>query len=302
MGNYKSEIKMKRILIISLLFIVFQKGFGQLNPMGSIYYQNQYLANPAMAGSEIGWELNAAYKAQWVTVDGAPRIQTISAAYGSENKKVGFGLLFYNDMAGVVERTSFKATYAYHLPLNNKTTFINFGISAVFMDESISHSRVIAESGDPSIANFDERTVYADADFGIALRSSGFTLQAAFPNLKRFLKRNEQRNLVDRSLFMTSISYKYINEERSLTSIEPKIAFRTVENYKNLLDAGANFQFNGDKLLLSGIYHSSGSITFGAGTTYKNKLGILAQYTTNTTDLQGFTNGEFEIGLKYNFR
>lgn len=293
---------MKRILIISLLFIVFQKGYGQLNPMGSIYYQNQYLANPAMAGSEIGWELNAAYKAQWVTIDRAPRIQAISATYGSENKKVGFGILFYNDVAGVVERTSFKATYAYHLPLNNKTTFIDLGISAVFMNEFINHNKVIADPGDVSIANFDERTLYADADFGIALRSSGFTLQAAFPNLKRLLKRDEQRNLVDKSLFITSISYKYISEERSLTSVEPKIAFRKVQNYKNLLDVGTNFQFNGDKLLLSGMYHSSGSITFGAGTTYKNKLGILAQYTTNTTDLQGLTNGEFEIGLKYNFR
>jgi hypothetical protein len=40
-----------------------------------------------------------------------------------------------------------------------------------------------------SIAYFDELTLYADADFGKALRSSGFTLQAALPNLKRLLKK-----------------------------------------------------------------------------------------------------------------
>ena len=302
MWAIKKHIKMKRILIISLLFIMVQKGYSQLNPMGSIYYQNQYLANPAMAGTEQGWELNAAYKAQWVSIDGAPKMQAISAAYGSQNKKVGFGVLLYNDVAGVVKRTSLKASYAFHMPLNNEKTFIDFGLSVGFMDESVDNGRVVGDPGDGSIANFDERKLYLDADFGAALRAGGFTLQGAVPNLKRFLKRDVQRNVVDRSLFIASMSYKFLNKEGKLTSIEPKVAYRTIENYKSILDVGANFQFNGDKLLLSGVYHSSGSITFGAGTTYRNKLGILAQYTTNTTDLRGYANGEFEIALKYNFR
>lgn len=293
---------MKKLTIILFLFVLAKVGYSQLNPMGSIYYQNQYLANPAMAGEQKGWEVNAAYKAQWVVIDGAPRMQTLSAAYGSENKKVGFGLLLYNDIAGVVQRTSVKATYAYHMPLNNETTFIDFGLSAGFMDEFVDRSKVIGDMSDVQVNNFNDRKLYLDADFGIALRSKGLTFQAALPNLKRFLDRDVIRNVADRSLFITSVAYKFNNQEGKLTSVEPKVAYRQIENYKSLVDAGVNFLFNEDKLALSGMYHSSGSITFGAGTTYKHKLGILAQYTTNTTDLQGYANGEFEVGLKYNFR
>jgi type IX secretion system PorP/SprF family membrane protein len=293
---------MKKLTIILFLFVLAKVGYSQLNPMGSIYYQNQYLANPAMAGEQKGWEVNAAYKAQWVVIDGAPRMQTLSAAYGSENKKVGFGLLLYNDIAGVVQRTSVKATYAYHMPLNNETTFIDFGLSAGFMDEFVDRGKVIGDMSDVQVTNFNDRKLYLDADFGIALRSKGLTFQAALPNLKRFLDRDVIRNVADRSLFITSLAYKFNNQEGKLTSVEPKVAYRKIENYKSLVDAGVNFLFNEDKLALSGMYHSSGSITFGAGTTYKHKLGILAQYTTNTTDLQGYANGEFEVGLKYNFR
>lgn len=293
---------MKKITILFLLFVLTKTGYAQLNPMGSIYYQNQYIANPAMAGLEQGWELNAAYKAQWTAIEGAPKMQVLSATHGSQNKKVGFGLLLFNDVAGVVQRTSVKASYAYHLPLNDRGTFIDFGLSAGFMDESANTGKVIGDQGDGSIGNFNDRPLYIDADFGMALRSGGLTIQAALPNLKRFIDDDAIRNVVDRSLFMAAVSYKIQNRDGKLTSIEPKVAFRSIENYKSLVDAGANFVFNEDKLVLNAMYHSSGSITFGAGTTYRHKLGIMAQYTTNTKDLQGYANGEFEIALKYNFR
>jgi type IX secretion system PorP/SprF family membrane protein len=235
---------MKKLTIILFLFVLAKVGYSQLNPMGSIYYQNQYLANPAMAGEQKGWEVNAAYKAQWVVIDGAPRMQTLSAAYGSENKKVGFGLLLYNDIAGVVQRTSVKATYAYHMPLNNETTFIDFGLSAGFMDEFVDRGKVIGDMSDVQINNFNDRKLYLDADFGIALRSKGLTFQAALPNLKRFLDRDVIRNVADRSLFITSLAYKFNNQEGKLTSVEPKVAYRQIENYKSLVDAGVNFLFN----------------------------------------------------------
>jgi hypothetical protein len=87
-----------------------------------------------------------------------------------------------------------------------------------------------------------------------------------------------------------------------LSVIEPKLTYRGVDNYRDILDLGLNTEFWGNKLLLSSIYHTTNSVTFGVGTTYQNKLSILALYTTNTAEIQSYANGEFEIGLKYNFR
>lgn len=293
---------MKKLVIFIFIVTLSKLGYSQLNPMGSIYYHNQYVANPAMAGIAEGWELNAAYKSQWSVISNALSMQTVSAAYGSTNKKVGFGLLLYNDVAGVVQNTSVKATYAFHMPLSNDgATILDFGLSAGFMDEHVNQSKVIGDVNDIDLNNYNDRKLYLDADFGIALRAKELTIQGSIPNLKRYLNKDIKRNLVDRSLMMGAISYKFIIKNRKLNSIEPKFVYRSVENYKDIVDLGANFVFNESKLLLSGIYHTTGSYTFGAGTLYKKKLTILAQYTTNTSELGNYSNGEAEIALKYKF-
>lgn len=274
---------------------------AQLNPLGSQYYQNQYLANPAMAGMTSGFELGAAYKAQWTAIDGTPSMQSITGTYGSKNNKVGVGLNFYNETAGVIRRTSLKASYAYHLQLNNPNNFIDFGLSAGLMNERIDGYKVKGDLTDISLANFNDRKIYFDGDFGFAVRSNGLTLQGALPNLKRFFRKDVLREVVDRSLYMGALSY-LIQMDNGNSNIEPKVAYRGIQNYKDILDVGANLKFYHDKLIFTGLYHSTNSVTIGAGTLYKNQLSISAQYTTNTSDLQTYSNGEFEVGLKYSFK
>lgn len=296
-----------KILKYSLLIITIitcsVKSYGQLNPMGSMYYLNPYLANPAMAGIEKGWELNGAYKAQWTAIENAPAMQAITATYGSENKKVGFGINLYNEGAGVIRRTSGKLTYAFHLPLNSEDNFIDFGLSAGITDEWVDFNKVRGDITDPSLYNFNQRKVYFDGDFGVAYRKRNLTVQGVMPNLKLLFDRDLKRQVADRYFYMVSVGYKFINDENSaLSSWEPRVAYRGVQNYKDIVDIGVNTQFFGNKLLLSGIYHTTNSVTIGAGTTFKNQLSVLCQYTSNTSDLGSYSNSEFEIGLKYNFR
>ena len=170
------------------------------------------------------------------------------------------------------------------------------------MNEFINMSEVIGDLTDINLGNFNDRKLYLDVDFGMAFRAQGLTIQAALPNLKRYLGKDVQRNLVDQSISISSIAYQFKTREGRLNSIEPKFVYRNVENFKDIFDFGTNFVFNESRFLLSGVYHSTGSVTFGAGTNYKGKFTILAQYTTNNTDLGSYSNGEAEIALKYNFK
>lgn len=273
---------------------------AQLNPMGSVYFQNQFLANPSMAGIEPGGRLNGAMKAQWTGVEGGPRIQTLTADYGLPNEKVGLGLLVYNESAGIINRTRFTATYAYHLSLNSSTDFIDFGLSAGLMNEWVDVGKAKGDLSDEVLGSFNDRRMYLDGDFGIAYRNEKLTLQAALPNLKRFLKRDEIRNVIDRSIYYFAAGYK-IRSEDVLSSIEPKIVYRGVQNYRGIVDVAANLQFLEDKLMLSGVYHSTDSMTIGLGANYKSTFSLLFQYTTNTAQMQSYSNGEFELGLRYSF-
>ena len=295
-------MKTRKMLITLVMFGLSIPAFAQLNPMGSMYYQNLYLSNPAMAGIEKGWELNAGYKAQWTSIEGAPTMQAVTATYGTQSNKVGAGLSFYNENAGVIQRTSLKGTYAYHLPLNNESSYLDFGLSAGIMNEWIDFSKIRGDQGDLSLTNFNQRKLYFDGDFGIAFRNQNLNIQAALPNMKRFFNRDVARTVVDRATYFAAVSYKFLNPNKVLSVIEPKFSYRGIDNYRDIVDLGLNTQFWTNKLLLSTIYHSSNSVSVGAGTTYQNQLAILVMYTTNTSALQNYANGEFEIGLKYNFR
>lgn len=272
---------------------------AQLNPLGAQYFQNQYLANPAMAGFEPGYEIAGTLKAQWTAIEGAPSVQAVTLTKGSMNRKVGFGLNFYNEAAGIINRTSLKATYAYHLPLGLDRT-IDFGLSAGYMDEWINFSRAKGDISDISLINFNRRKLFFDADFGFAFRLKELTLQGAVPNLRRILDKDINQAIVDRSLYMAAVSYKIKLKE--LASFEPKLVYRGILNYGDIFDAGVNISVYDDKLFANGIFHSTGSFTMGIGTLYNKQLSILVQYTTNTSDLQNYSNGEAQIGIKYGFK
>ncbi|WP_228394361.1 PorP/SprF family type IX secretion system membrane protein [Chryseobacterium glaciei] len=292
-------MKTIKYIMIAAGILLMSKTYAQLNPMGSTYFQNQYLANPAMAGIRQGWEVNVGYKVQWTAIEGAPTMQAVTADYGTVGKKIGLGINFYNENAGVILRTGIKGTYVYHLALNDNQSFLDFGISGGTMNEWIDYDKVNGDLGDLSLQQFNARRWYADGDFGIAYRNERLTVQGALPNLKRLLNRDLRRNTVDRALYMAAVSYKFITPN---FTIEPKAVYRGVENYKDILDIGGGFTCFENKLMISSIYHSSHSVTAGIGTFYQNQLRILCLYTTDTADLRRYSNGEFEIALQYSLK
>lgn len=284
------------------LLLICNKGFSQLNPMGSMYYQNEYLNNPSLAGMNNTVKLNAAFRAQWTDIKGAPQTQILTADYGASNK-VGLGAIFYLEQSGIFQRKKAMITYAYHLPLNDDVSKLNFGLSAGIMNEFINRTKVVGDETDISIAEFNERPTYLDADFGASYTSEKLTVAASMPNLKRLFKRDVVRNVVDLSTFFVSAGYKITFQNSfDLDNIEPKVTYRTVQGYEDIVDFGTQLNFSGKKLMLNSFYRTTGSFTLGMGTTYQNKLSILALYTTNTSALRAYTNAEFEIALKYSIQ
>ena len=278
-----------------------QAAMAQLSPMGALYFQNQYLSNPAMAamaGSEKGLNLNLGFRQQWSGMPGAPVMQTFTADYGL-NAKVGLGLNVYNDQAGLLKRTRTVASYAYHLPLNEDDRKLSFGLSLGFMNERVSNEDIHGDPGDLNVSRYNQRDTYIDGDFGMAYTSNKLSLQAALPNMKNYFKKDISTNPVDRSTFFSAISYKMQLGAAEGFGIEPKVAYRGVKGFDNILDAGANLSYANNQVNFFGMYHSSKSATFGLGLNY-HSMGFNAIYTTAATALSGYTGGSFEIGLKLN--
>lgn len=293
-------IRIPKLFLVLIIISGTQQSRAQLNPLAGIYFSNEYLGNPAMAGIEKGLTLNMGYRKQWSTIPGAPKTQSLTADYGT-GKKVGLGLNIYTDEAGLIKRTRVMGTYSYHLPLRNENQKLRFGISFGFADERVLNENINGDQNDGSIGKFNEIETYMDGDIGLAYTTSKLTMQAAIPNMKVFLKKDGINGVADRSSFLSTVSYKFFfSDAFDGFGVEPKLAYRGVTGFSDIIDIGANFTVANGKASVMSVYHSSQSATLGMGAIIKN-IGLLsANYTTSSRALSEYSSGNFQIALKLN--
>jgi len=287
------------VLLLLTVFMQVKTVSAQLNPFASMYFQNQYLTNPAMAGLDKGLNLNLGVRQQWATMPGSPRTQVVSADYNA-GKNVGLGLNVSNDQTGLLRETRAMATYAYHVILGSKGQRLNFGLSAGVTNQRLNYNEVNGDQGDVQVDRYNNQNkANLDGDFGVSYTSNNLTVQGAIPNLNHFFKRSNTILGVDRSVFITSVSYKFaLNNLLDGSFIEPKLVFRGVDGYKSIFDAGLNFTLKNNGLNFYTMYHSSQSESFGFGANISKAVQLMLFYTMETTPLKTYTNGDFEVGLK----
>jgi type IX secretion system PorP/SprF family membrane protein len=297
--NRIRSVKHIRLLACILLIVLFvtKDAKAQLSGLQSVYFQNQYLANPAMAGLEKGLNLNIGYQQQWTTVPGGPKLQDFTADYYA-TEKVGLGMNVTNDQAGLISRTRIMGTYAYHLPLGDFDK-LSFGLSFGVNDSYLDKNKIIGNQNDIAVQNFNQQNVYIDGDFGAAYNGKRLTIQGALPNLRSIFYTSDAENLsVDRATFYSAVSYKFpVSNEFNTFVVEPKVAFRGVKGFPNMVDAGFNLALTEYNLDFTALYHSNQSATLGFGLDLED-MGLFFAYTNNTGELRTYANNTFEVGIK----
>jgi type IX secretion system PorP/SprF family membrane protein len=293
-------------LLFLIMLVAVQQGFTQNNVWGAMYFQNQFLSNPAMAGIK-GLNLHLGFRKQWNTIPGSPFIQSGAADYAVTNK-AGIGLFINNERSGLFNRTRTMGSYAYHLPLGrNSLSFKNsgrdntlsFGISFGVLTDKISNNSINGDSDDPDLVDYNQRDTYLDGDFGLAYSGGALNIQLAVPNLKNILNRDEETSAVDRKTLFSAISYKIQTNGYEGLELEPKLVYHNIKGFKSILDLGINLSYAENKINFFGMYHSSHSATFGLGFNYEN-MGVGLVYATSTAVLKKYTDGNFEISLRAN--
>ncbi len=125
--NQYFMVNLKFCLVSTCFLLFYSKVHAQLNPLSSQYFQNTYLANPAMAGMQKGLRVNLAYRNQWSSMPGSPKNTVVTSDY--QKNRVGLGLSMLKDQAGLLNRTQVLGTYDYHLPLNGTESALHFCLS-----------------------------------------------------------------------------------------------------------------------------------------------------------------------------
>lgn len=152
--------RMKLIFLFSATIILSISASAQQRPYYTQYVLNNFILNPAVAGIENYWDVKVSHRHQWVGLDGAP-VTTYLTIQGPLKKNTsaretattvhptgenprgkaywlnyeatdphhGIGFTVINDKTGPLNRFSAFASYAYHLPIGERTS-LGAGISA----------------------------------------------------------------------------------------------------------------------------------------------------------------------------
>lgn len=110
---------MPRFTYLMLALLLAGQSFAQQLPVYSSFNINNYLLNPAVAGTESYIDFTLQHRMQWVGFDHKPSTQIFSAHSRLDQRASAFGGYFYNDRSGVLGNLGFSGSYAYHLQLND---------------------------------------------------------------------------------------------------------------------------------------------------------------------------------------
>lgn len=288
--------KLSISITISILFFSLST-YSQINLLDAQFFQNRYLANPAMAGFETGTRVNLGYRNQWSSIPGSPVDQNFTLDH--RTNKVGTGFSVINAKAGDLSHTKVYGTFSYALPLNDGSSKFHFGLNFGFQRTSFNSQNVIGDPNDRNIVTFNDRETVLDGDFGLGYSSERFSIDGAIYNLKnQVVKDGSDLDLgTDFNLYYVGASYSIPMPE---WKINTKLAYRKVKNFDDFMDLGAEVRTSNDQLGFTGIYHTNKSSTFGISYLHKKEWQLLAMYNTAANPIANYANGTFEVALQVN--
>ena len=282
-------------IFLILLFFVSAELRAQVSPPMSMYYLNEYLYNPAAAGKEQGLNIGLSYKNNLTGSNGQTVANAITIDYGKG--KSGFGLAVNTDKDGVLNVNRFAASYAYNIQTSNAGN-LRFGLSAGVTSIEINMSDVIGDRDDQFLREFNNQGYVFDGDLGAHYSDEKLSLSAVAPNLRSLIYSEDVNDGYNYSTFYLSAAYQVLSGPIKLT---PKVLYRGLNGYDNVIDAGINAQFAEDKFNLLAFYHSSNNVSFGMGFNLLKKYQMQATYSLPiNSNLKKYTYGAVELGLKVN--
>ena len=312
---------MKRPFFILLLTLVGQVAFGQQLPLFSQYLYNKYLINPAVAGSDGFTSVSLTAREQWVGYSGAPRTFSFSwqtrmlkksfilkqtrikrEVYRPKSDgKVGFGGYVFSDKNGLVQRTGFQISYAYHMWLQ-KSTQLSFGLGLTGYYYKIDDKQINFEDpNEPWLNNNLRRGIFVpDVTFGIYLLNAKYSLGFSADQMSEASAKiggAAYKNFtMDRQYYLFG-SYDF--GKGSNIIIQPSFLLKMSEQLKPQADVGCTYIYN--QGFWAGLaYRTSGAIIANLGVKYQN---IFFGYAFDFTlqEIQRITYGTHELTVALKF-
>lgn len=175
---------MSRIAVILTVLFITKVMVAQQIPVFSGLALDEYVYNPAYAGSQPYLEASLKQRLQYVGVDYAPNTQLLSVQSSVSGRNFGVGGYFLNETNGILGKMQGMGTYAYHIPFSDETA-LSFGTSLGFHQLRTIASRIVLDNPNDQLVNLqsNQSKMFFNAQAGLLLHSEMFYLGYSFQNL-----------------------------------------------------------------------------------------------------------------------
>ena len=240
---------------------------AQQLPLISNYLNTEYLFNPAFSGQNGTTEITVLNRRQWTDVEGSPETQFMAFNGNMEDQKFGYSGYAFSDNIGVVTRTGFYASYAYHVRFTDRNS-MSLGLGGGYVNNQINSSAIHVEDiTDPLLYTQLNRSKF-DMNFGVNLTFGEFQVGMGIPNLLA-----PKVDFSDN--FAEAFQYNYVRHfvvntryelelQKDLMYLSPFVIVRATGVTSPQADVGLMFNHK-DYFYIGAAYRSSYAMTANAG-------------------------------------
>jgi len=313
--------KVKKGLLIIVVLLLAVRMDAQDLPIYSQYLFNKYLINPAVAGSDGYTSINLTTRQQWTGYMGAPQTYSLSMQgrllkqkyiirdnilskkifKPHTEGKVGLGGTVYSDINGLVRRTGFSTSYAYHIWLQGGTQ-LSFGLAFTGYHYKIDQRQIQFEDPDEPWLNTDFRKgiFVPDFNFGAFLLNRKFAIGFSAQELMEgFIKAGSQayRDLKIQRTYYLFGNYDFEPDNKTL--IQPSLLIKMSEQLRPQADIGLTWSYD-NRIWLGGTFRTGSAIIANVGVR-RDRLffGYSFDFTLQKIQMSTYGSHEFIMAVRF---
>jgi len=275
---------------------------------------NTQVVNPGYAGTREAISFGLLGRTQWVNFEGAPRTGTftVDAPIGNSDN-MGLGLSIVHDEIGPATESNINIDYAYRI-YTSAMGRLSFGLKAGLDVLNVDFTKLnIPEEGQGDIfENNIDNKLQPQIGAGVYYYTDKFYAGLSVPNFlsTKHFDESQIDNIVDndntnagRTTATEDMHYffiaGYVFELGDNLKFKPATLVKIVEGSPLQWDFSANFLIN-EKFTLGASYRWSAALSAMAGFQVSDELFIGVGYDYQTTDLETYSDGSYEVMIRFN--
>ena len=297
-------MKLKTIISLFACSCFFGKSEAQQIFSITQYMEHNFLYNPAAAGAGDHPSIGASYKKMWSGIDGGPQTTILFGDKYFSKKKIGVGIVLYDDKTGPTSREGGEINLSYSIPLKGEKRLM-FGLGGQFLQYKINKADFAKYiPNDPLYLTGPGSEFKGDASAGIYYKSStlnaGVSVKQLIQSKLDFIKGNTNpTGRLYRHYYLMADYRIKVDEDNMLI---PNVLVNYQPNAPADVEAGMRLEYK-DLIWIGFNYHYQQSYSAFAGLKINHKIAIGYAYQQFQTPLSVFDSGGSanEILLRYFF-